>query len=156
MPAPRLHLRDAVAADRAFERELFAGSLDAAFDQLDDAVRAQLVDTQFEMRERAYAAEHPDAVRSIVLYDGAPVGRLVVDESDSTIHLIDIAIVPGMRRTGIGSEVFAVLVDRALRSGHPIVLHVERSNTPAIAFYRSHGCREVAADPVHSRFEFTP
>ena len=96
MPPNNVTLRDESddADDRAFMRELF-GSLDSMqhLSTLGPAAE-QMIDMQLDIREQQYRARFSDAAFQLILLDGRPVGRIVVDRTDGEWHLVDIAVLP--------------------------------------------------------------
>lgn len=149
-------LRPATPEDREFEVALHAATHGAALAHLDAALRAQLVQLQFDAQEQAYLAAHPEATRSIIVRDGVDVGRLWTDETLDLIHVVDIAVDPAVQRSGIASAVLACLVERSTATGTPIRLFVERTNQPAIGLYVTHGFVAESHDAVHACYTFSP
>lgn len=65
---------------------------------------------------------------------------LVADEA----HLIDVIVVPGERRQGLGRALLQTLLDHALeRRARVVLLEVRRSNHAAQHLYQSVGFEEV-------------
>jgi len=62
------------------------------------------------------------------------------------IHIHDLAVAPQYRRKGIGSALLAALISSA-GDARRLRLEVRVSNSPARAFYRKHGFKEVAVLP---------
>ena len=57
---------------------------------------------QFSAQTRHYRGSFPDATYSVICVDGEPAGRLIVSRSDDEMVVVDLALVPGFRRIGIG------------------------------------------------------
>jgi [ribosomal protein S18]-alanine N-acetyltransferase len=67
---------------------------------------------------------------------GFAAGLLQVDEG----HVLDLAVVPGRRRHGVGRRLLEELSARLTRSGAVgVTLEVRRSNVAALALYRRLG-----------------
>ena len=129
-------LRPATTADAAFERRVFIESRpELAF--LPEHVMSQ----QFA----AQCAQHGDAERWVITWDGDPVGRVLVRESAAELRIIDIAVLTSHRGRGIGSHVLAHLCRRADSASVPIALSVRPENTGARALYARCGFVEHAA-----------
>jgi ribosomal protein S18 acetylase RimI-like enzyme len=94
---------------------------------------------QFEMQQRAYAMQFPAAECSIILFDGVPVGRLIVDRSGDAVSLTDITVAPEFRGRGIGSR----LIGRLQGEGKAIVLNVDKQNADARRLYQRLGFTET-------------
>jgi ribosomal protein S18 acetylase RimI-like enzyme len=81
-----------------------------------------------------YNLNHPHALFQVIERDGRPVGRLIIDNSGDTIHLMDIALLPEHRNQGIGTRLLQGLIEEGDRSNRPVRLHVETFN-PAQDLY---------------------
>jgi len=68
---------------------------------------------QFDAQTRHYRESFPDATYSVICVDGEPAGRLIVNHADDQILIVDIALLPKFRRTGIGSGLVRRLLDQA-------------------------------------------
>jgi GNAT superfamily N-acetyltransferase len=88
-------------------------------------------------------------VDEIVLLDGRPVGRLWVAWTNGACVLVDMALLPEHRRTGIGTRVVCEVLAEADRRGVPVRVTVERTNGPSLAFCAKHGFAEVGADEIY-------
>jgi len=75
-----------------------------------------------------YQTYYPGAEWLIVEKDGAAVGRIYLDQGESEIRLIDIALLPAHRGAGIGGAMIGDLLEWAGGLGKSISLHVEPNN----------------------------
>src|SRR5882762_904998 len=94
-------LRPATADDEAFLFQLYAGTRDE-FRLLDwvEQQKQALIKMQYDARRSQYDECYPQVEASIVLVDELPVGRLLVNEGESEITLVDIALMPEHRNLG--------------------------------------------------------
>jgi GNAT superfamily N-acetyltransferase len=83
---------------------------------------------QHQAQHYHYQTYYPGAEWLIVEKDGAAVGRIYLDEGESEIRLIDIALLPTHRGAGIGGAMIGDLLEWAAASGKSISLHVEPNN----------------------------
>jgi hypothetical protein len=60
---------------------------------------------QFKARHGYYQKQFPHAGYQIIEKDGEPIGRLYLDRGPQELRIIDIALLPGQRGTGIGGAV---------------------------------------------------
>ena len=105
-----------------------------------DAVQQEaFLQMQFKAQRFSYEMDFERVRHSIVLLDDKPVGRLLVNTSDSETRLIDIAILPEVRKTGIGTLLIEELKAQAMSEGKPIVLQVLKDNRGAIRLYERLG-----------------
>ena len=93
-----------------------------------------------------FAAEliNPQTTIWLALDGGEPLGyahvRVVVDEAE----LLNIAVAPGRRRTGVGAGLLEVAEAGAREGGAArIFLEVRRDNTAALALYLGAGWEQV-------------
>jgi ribosomal protein S18 acetylase RimI-like enzyme len=147
-------LRPATDADREFLVRVYGStrSEELAVTGWPQAEVDAFVRMQFDMQDRHYRSAFPDAERSIVEVDGRPVGRLYVHRDDAEIRILDVALLPEVRRTGIGGALLADVVDEASRSGRPVRIHVEARN-PAMSLYERLGFVRVANEGAYVLME---
>jgi GNAT superfamily N-acetyltransferase len=107
----------------------------------DDQKRA-FIKMQFVARERSY----PRVDDRIILLDGRPVGRMLVDRNEAEILLRDIALLTEYRNSGIGSRLIHDLMNEATAAGTPIRLQVV-SSSPAVRFYERLGFHRSDVEP---------
>src|SRR3954465_14284195 len=74
-----------------------------------DEVKQAFLAQQHEAQHRHYQAHYPGAEWLIVEKDDAAIGRIYIHERESDIRLIDIALLPAHRRTGIGGAMIGDL-----------------------------------------------
>src|SRR6185295_8329647 len=103
-----LLLREATPEDEPFLLEVYASTRIEELEGLgwnEDQKRA-FIKMQFTARERTY----PQDGNRIILLNGCPVGRMVVDSADGAILLRDIALLTEYRNAGIGSRLSTELI----------------------------------------------
>ncbi len=138
-----ISLRDTTPDDNAFLFDVYAST---RLDELagtgwDDNQKRAFIQMQFLARERIY----PQVDSKIILLNGKPVGRLLVDRNEAAILLRDIALLTEYRNAGIGSRVISALISEAGPVGKPIELHV-LSTSPAVRLYERLGFRRTSTE----------
>ena len=133
-----ISLRAATPDDEAFLLDVYAST---RIDELagtgwDDNQKLAFIRMQFLVRERTY----PQVDSRIILLNGRPVGRLMVDRNDEAILLRDIALLTEYRNSGIGSRLIEELLQEAASAGKPVHLHV-LAMSPAVRLYERLGFR---------------
>ena len=133
-----ISLRAATPDDEAFLLDVYAST---RIDELagtgwDDNQKLAFIRMQFLVRERTY----PQVDSRIILLNGRPVGRLMVDRNDDAILLRDIALLTEYRNSGIGSRLIEELLQEAASAGKPVHLHV-LAMSPAVRLYERLGFR---------------
>jgi ribosomal protein S18 acetylase RimI-like enzyme len=145
-----LVLRDATPEDEPFLLEVYASTRSdelAGLGWSDDQTQA-FIKMQFLARERSYPREG----NRIILLDGRPVGRMMVDRGETAILLRDIALLSEYRNAGIGSRLIQDLMKEATAARKPIELHVV-STSPAVRLYERLGFRSTSAEPETAYLE---
>jgi len=110
---------------------------------------------QFDAQTRHYRESFPHAIYSVICVDGEPAGRLIVNHADDQILIIDIALLPQFRRTGIGSGLDRRLLDQADAGHLPVRCHVLHDST-ARRFWEHAGFTARGSDGVYVAMERAP
>ncbi|HEU5001332.1 MAG TPA: GNAT family N-acetyltransferase, partial [Actinomycetota bacterium] len=102
-------LRPAESGDESFLRALHASTRqDLAVLPLPPGQLEALLDLQFRARETSYRQQFPGAEDSVIVVDGKPAGRLLLQRAlgaPPRAHVVDIALLPAYRGQGIGTAV---------------------------------------------------
>jgi ribosomal protein S18 acetylase RimI-like enzyme len=120
-----------------------------------EGMRAQLLDMQYRVRRTGVEQNYPEAERSIILAGDLPVGWLVVHKTAAEIHVVDIAVMPERRGSGIGTIVLEELLAESDRNGIPVRLSVNVTN-PAARLYERLGFRRTGGNEVQHFMERKP
>lgn len=131
-----LLLREATPEDEPFLLEVYASTRIGELEGFgwDENQKQAFIRMQFLARERCY----PRVDNRIILLNGRPIGRLLVDRGAASILLRDIAFLPEYRNGGLGSRLVTDLQKEATSVGKPILLHVVSTST-AVRFYERLG-----------------
>ncbi len=106
---------------------------------------------QFQIRDQQYRAEYPEALTEIILCNDVPAGTMITSQTADTLFLVDIALLPHFRGTGIGARILRELQVQ----GKKIILHVAKDN-PAQHLYSRLGFVTVAEDSMYLCMEWEP
>jgi ribosomal protein S18 acetylase RimI-like enzyme len=152
-----ISLRPATEADYDFMRRLYASTREAemAHFPFGEAQKRAFLDQQFAAQFAHYGLNYPTCERNIVEREGAPVGRLWIDEWRDQIRLVDIALVPECRGLGIGTALLRQVLRRGAAAGKPVTIHVEAYN-PALTLYRRLHFEPVDTNGVYVLMRWTP
>ena len=146
-------LRPATPDDEAFLFQLYASTRDEfRFLDWDEQQKEALIKMQYDARRFQYDESYPQAEAGIILLGELPIGRLLVNESDREISLVDIALMPEYRNLGIGARMIQQLLTRATNARKPVRLHVLKSN-PALTLYERLGFSRTGDESMY--FEMT-
>lgn len=120
---------------------------------LPDAMVRNLLRMQSDAQEIDYRRRFPDARRLIVEAHGVRIGRMVVDDQDDSLHLVDISISPTHQRRGFGTGLLQDLIQES--AGRPIRLSVLGHN-PAKRLYERLGFQVVSEAFPYMHMECFP
>ncbi len=110
---------------------------------------------QFDAQAHHYRESFPDATYSVICVDGERAGRLIVNHADDQILIVDIALLPQFRRTGIGGGLVRRLLDQAGASHLPVLCHVLHDSA-ARRFWERAGFSAQGCDGVYLAMKRAP
>jgi len=140
MTLSTLHIRDAGAADEAFFASLYRSTRDDLLAlPADPLVIDGLIAMQHRLQVAGYRNSYPHAVYQVLERDGVAVGRLVTAAVDGVIRVVDIAVLPSARRTGVAGEALRRLQAQAAGAGQTVTLSVHQDNVAARHLYEALG-----------------
>jgi len=106
-----------------------------------------MLEMQAHLQRSQYQANHPDAMRRIVVQRESPIARIMIDwAAGGRCHLVDLAVDPARQRSGVGLALLRAWVDVADAAHRRCSLSVLADN-PARALYARLGfvpCGESA------------
>ncbi len=148
-----LFLREATPEDEPFLCEVYASTRLEELEGFgwDDAQKQAFIRMQFLARERTY----PRGDNRIIVLNGRPIGRILVDRSETGILLRDIALLTEFRNAGIGSSLIQDLMKEATAAGKSIKLHVVASSAP-VRLYERLGFRRTDDAGVYLEMNWNP
>lgn len=112
-----------------------------------------LLQMQFRAQAMSYKSQYPGAEHRLILMEGRPSGRILVDRSGERLHLVDIALLPEARGRGIGTALLHALQAEAGVAGLPVRLSVYEAN-PARRLYERLGFRVTGNQPPYLMMEW--
>lgn len=145
-------LREVTPEDQPFLFEVYASTRIEeleGFGWNDDQKRAFIM-MQFQARERTY----PKTDDRIILLNGQPIGRMMVDRNEAALRLRDIAVLTEHRNAGVGSRLIRDLLKEAAAAGKSVQLHVLASS-PAVRLYERLGFRQTGSDGTYLEMEWS-
>lgn len=145
-------LRGMEAADLDFLRMLYAStrSEEMAPSGWSAEAIAVFLDQQFQAQHQYYQVHFHDAEFYLIEQDGQPIGRLYLFWGQTTLNLIDIALLPACRGQGLGTRLLTDLLQRADERGLAVELSVEPYN-PALRLYARFGFEAINTSGVYLR-----
>jgi ribosomal protein S18 acetylase RimI-like enzyme len=152
-----LQLRPVRATDAEFLFRVYASTREEELAQVnwDAAQREDFLRSQFAAQSQHYTTQYPGAEFQVVIANGEPAGRLYVHRRTAEIRVMDIALLPGFRRRGVGTALLKELLEEGARTHRCVSIHVEIFN-PARHWYERLGFHSVAESGVYLLMEWRP
>ncbi len=153
----RIGFRPELPEDQEFLGKLYVTTRDVemALTGWDAAQQEAFLRMQFQFQTKHYRQHYGDASFQIILRDNAPIGRIYVHYGVREIRLMDIALLPECRRSGIGGAILENLLQEAVQQQKTVTLHVERFN-PALRLYHRLGFRVIEEHEINFFMEWRP
>jgi GNAT superfamily N-acetyltransferase len=147
-----LSLREATPEDEPFLLEVYASTRLEELEPFgwDDDQKRAFIKMQFVVRERSYRGDN-----RIILLSERAIGRMLVERSEATILLRDIALLPEYRNAQIGSRLIQDLINEARAAGKAIQLHVV-ATSPAVRLYERLGFCRSGEDGAYLEMKWIP
>jgi ribosomal protein S18 acetylase RimI-like enzyme len=121
----------------------------------DESQKQAFLDQQFGAQYQHYQLHYPTCERNIIEKDGQAIGRLWIDEWRDQIRLVDIALMPDFRGSGIGTKLVCEVLERGAKAGKAVTIHVESFN-PALRLYERLGFQKVDTNGAYYLMRWTP
>lgn len=145
-----LGLRAQQLQDQAFAEALFATTRDYFYSMpIPKSQIDFLIKQQFQMQQASYAASFPSAQSFIVELFNKPIGKIIVNNTPESLHIVDIALMDDMRAKGFGSMILRALKQCASHDGRPLRLAVDQQNNRAKKLYLSLGFALIESSGTH-------
>jgi [ribosomal protein S18]-alanine N-acetyltransferase len=103
------------------------------------AVERRAFPTPWSLAMFVLELSKPSGVCLAALRDGQIVGYLICSRYDVVWHIMNVAVDPDHRRTGVASALMARLLERIGDPNARYTLEVRQSNQPAIELYERFG-----------------
>lgn len=147
--------RPATPEDQAFLFELYCSTRqeEMAAWGWSAAQQEPFLRMQFTAQQRSYELSYPEADHRIILLDNVRIGRILVARNGEEILLVDIALLPDYRGSGIGTALIRELLDEAAETSRPVRLQVYRNN-PAQRLYQRLGFYKIGENEIYYDMEW--
>jgi GNAT superfamily N-acetyltransferase len=115
---------------------------------------SEFLEMQYEAQQKFLATDYKHATDEIILSEGKPAGRLIVERREHEIRCVDAALLPEHRNLGIGTFLLRQLQDEARDSGKPLRLQIIRFNR-AVNLLERLGFIRTSETGTHFQMEWT-
>lgn len=117
--------------------------------------KSAFVQQQFWAQHQHWHENYAHTSWDLILVDGTPAGRFYVARWPADIRVVDVALMPEHRGTGIGTRLFHELFAEADATGRKVSIHVEAYN-PARRLYERLGFVQAGDRGVYLLMERPP
>lgn len=142
-------LRPETAEDEPFLFRLFAsnnsGSLRIA--GFPEDFIEKLITFQFRSQTSTYRGMYPDAIFSIVEFEGEAIGRFIEHDETDVVYFVDFVLFPQNRTKGIGSALTRALMEEWAAKGRGTRVEVLMNNAASLTMCRKLGFVESEPQP---------
>jgi GNAT superfamily N-acetyltransferase len=131
-----LSLRAAKSEDEPLLLEIYAGTRLEELKSVpwDDNQKRAFFKTQFDARQQQYRDVYRRSIDYIILQRGQPIGRILIENREHYVALVDIALLPEHQKAGLGTLLMEALLRKAANQDSMIGLHVLKTSA-AVRFY---------------------
>ena len=143
-------LRPETETDVPFLRRLYISTRweELAVVDWSEAQKLAFLESQFAFQRHHYLTYYASTDCAVLEQNGTPTGRLYVDRQDSTLLVVDVALLLEWRGRGVGTALIQAVIAEASAAGKTVTVTVEKYN-PAQTLYRRLGFREVSDEGMH-------
>jgi len=120
-----------------------------------DEMKRAFLQQQFEAQWSHYSQHYSGARHEVVWSAGEPVGRIMVLRAKGALRIVDFALLPQVRRLGIGRRIIAAVQREAAAENLAVTGCVEYMN-PARHFWQSMGFTFGADNGIYQEIEWRP
>jgi len=151
------YLKPARSADDAFLYDVFATTwADEVAALPNQSLARHVLRIQHTAQERRFDLRYPGLRRFVVSHEGERAGRLYLFGSGSTLHLVDLTLLPPLQSLGIGSRVLGDLMREASSADRRMSMRVGRDNERSLLRCTSLGFDLVSSDDLGHYLEWVP
>jgi GNAT superfamily N-acetyltransferase len=136
IPTPRgdFIFRPERPEDERFLFALFAAHNGATMRQtaLPAAMIEKLLETQFRSQTATFRNMFPDAIYSIIAFDGEEIGRFIEQDETDVVYFVDFLLAPVHQAKGFGPAITWALMQEWAARGRGTRVEVRISNAPCL------------------------
>ncbi len=108
-----------------------------------------LLQQQYRLQQASYTAQYPFAMSLVIEYQTVNIGKIVINKSDASVHIVDFVVASQYRGCGYGSVILESIKAYAHRIGATVSLSVDRQNVRARQLYQRLGFLPYEVSETH-------
>lgn len=151
-----LFLRPTRDSDAAFLASLYHSTRDDLRLLGNRDLTEALIDMQYQAQANGYGEAFPDALHFIIGLQQDAIGRLIIDFSRGTVHIVNIALIAAARGKGYAGTIIQAMQMAAEKIHTAVTLSVHHDNPAAMHLYRQLGFLPVEQHESHSLLRWQP
>jgi ribosomal protein S18 acetylase RimI-like enzyme len=151
-----LSCRTVSVSDAEFLQELYGTtrSSEMAMVPWGNDQKARFIEVQFKAQHKFYQDQFAQAEFGVISKNDVDIGRLYIDQRESELRIIDIALMPNYQKMGLGKALLKAVQTVAIELQRPITIHVEKNN-PAMTLYEKLGYEFLEDQGVYHLMRWT-
>ena len=122
------------------------------YDSWSQEEKHRFLEQQFLIQHKAYMTGYENPEFYILSRNDTDIGRLYLEQRTSEIRIIDIALLPEFRNSGVGTALLQDILNCADKQGKRVSIHVEKNN-PALSLYNRLGFTKKEEIPFYDLME---
>ena len=152
-----IDLRAVDASDEDFLYSVYASTRADEMARVDWSTEQQEAFLRMQCRAQTqfYVENYPGAEFQVIVRNEQSIGRLYIHKRENEIRIMDIALLPDYRNSGIGSSLLGDILKQGKNLNLPVTIHVEKFN-PALRLYQRLGFRPKEDKGVYLLMEWSP
>lgn len=151
------YLRPATADDEPFLFEVFCTTWEEEVAAMPNpALARHFLRIQYTAQNDRFSTRFPGYERHIIVHEDKRAGRFYLHRTPSTMHAVDMTLLPEFRSLGIATTMVREAFEEAQELRQTVSLRVARRNQRAASLYDSLGFKLVSMDDLDCYFEWVP
>lgn len=135
--------------DESFFQQLYAEYYQQRFSFLPNDQLKSIVELQYLAKIASYNKQWPKAIAYLVQLDHIAIGKIILNENASSMHIVDVLVSEKYRNQGLGRKLLHSVEQKALDVGCPKVTLSVAINNKAKHLYDNLGYEVISQDDNH-------
>jgi GNAT superfamily N-acetyltransferase len=110
------------------------------------AIVEKLLESQFRSQTATYRDMYPDAIYSIIAFEGEEIGRFIEQDETDVVYFVDFLLAPQHQAKGFGPAITRALMEEWAARGRGTRVEVMINNAPCLKMCRKLGFTEGKPD----------
>lgn len=134
--------------DEQFLLELFAAhhGIMMRTAGIPEAMIEKLMEAQFRSQTATFRNMFPDAIYSIIAFEGEEIGRFIEQDETDVVYFVDFLLAPQHQAKGIGPAITRALMEEWAARGRGTRVEVMANNKPCLTMCHRLGFTAGATD----------